>query len=355
MKKIKALLLVFLVAGTFLFANGTSESNQSNMVNQTREFTDSLGRVVSVDKNIERMAPSGKLAQIILYTMDYNRMVGWSSRPSSSLESYFDKDVLDLPIFGTFYGAKANLNMEAVISANPQIVIDLGEIKGSKEEMIKDLDTLQDNLGIPVVFIEAYLDDMGTTFRMLGDLLDLEEEGEAKAQLCEATIARANEAQKLITDKTTIYFGVGQDGLTSYPKNSFRTQTLRLAGLENVVEGKGNNIIVSPEQLIIWNPDVIIVDQEGSYEKFTAPNSPFSEISAVKNNRVYEIPEGPFSWIDNPPSVNRILGIDWIGNLIYPEAFDLDITSEAKTFYDLFYHYSLSDAEAAKLMINSKN
>ena len=355
MKKIKALLLVFLVASTFLFANGASEINQSNMVSQTREFTDSLGRVVSVDKNIERMAPTGKLSQIILYTMDYERMVGVSSRQSASLDEYFDKDFLDLPVFGTFYGAKANLNMEAVISADPQIVIDLGEFKGSKEEMIKDLDTLQDNLGIPVVFIEAYLDDMGTTYRMLGDLLNLEEEGEQKAQLCEAIIDRANEANQKITDKKTIYFGVGQDGLTSYPKNSFRTQTLRLAGLENVVEGKGNNVIVSPEQLIIWNPDVIIVDQEGSYEKFTAPNSPFSEISAVKNNRVYEIPEGPFSWIDNPPAVNRLLGIDWLGNLIYPEAFDINIKNEAKTFYDLIYHYELSDEKVEELMINSKN
>jgi iron complex transport system substrate-binding protein len=337
-----------------IFANGTSENKQSNEINQTREFTDSLGRIVTVDKDIERVAPSGNLAQLIIYTIVPDKMVGWGTRPSSQLDKYFDKDILSLPVFGAFYGAKANLNMEAVISADPQVVIDLGEIKGSKEEMIKQLDNLQDTLGIPVIFVEAYLDNMGQTYRMLGDLLNRQSDGEERAQFSEETISRAKNAEKLITTKTRVYFGVGSDGLTSYPKNSFRTQTLKLAGLDNVVVGKGNNIQVSPEQLIIWNPEVILVDQAGSYEKFIALNSPFSEIDAVKNNRVYVVPEGPFSWIDSPPSVNRILGIDWLGNLFYPEVFNIDIKTEAKAFYNLFYHYDLNDSELDELMINSK-
>lgn len=354
MKKIKALIFILLIASATVFANGTSESNQNNEINQTKEFTDSLGRVVTVDKDIERIAPSGNLAQLIIYTMAPNKMVGWGSKPSSQLYKYFDKEVLELPVFGAFYGAKANLNLEAVINADPQVVIDLGEIKGSKEEMIKQLDTLQDSLGIPVIFVAAYLDNMGQTYRMLGDLLNMKSDGEEKANLCEDTISRAKNAEKQIKKQTRIYYGVGSDGLKSYPKGSFRTQTLRLAGLDNVVEGKGNNIQVSPEQLIIWNPEVIIVDQTGGYEKFTEQNSPFSEIDAVKNNRVYKIPEGPFSWIDSPPSVNRILGIDWLGNLFYPDIFNIDIKSEAKTFYNLFYHYNLTDTEFDELMINSK-
>lgn len=353
MKKIKTLIIILLIASTTLFANGTIESTKSNEINQTREFVDSLGRTVTLDKNIERVAPSGNLAQLIIYSIVPDKMIGWGTAPSERLSKYFDENILKLPSFGAFYGAKANLNMEAVISADPQVVIDLGEIKGKKEEMIKQLDQLQETLGIPVIFIEAYLDNMGQTYRMLGDVLDVKEKGEERAKLCEDTIDRAKKAKELINTKTRVYYGVGSDGLTSYPKNSFRTQTLQLAGLENVVEGKGRNIQVSPEQLILWNPEAIIVDQAGSYELFTAPDSPYSEIDAIKNNKIYVVPEGPYNWIDSPPSVNRILGINWLGNLFYPEIFNLNIKDEAHSFYNLFYHYDLSNEEITKLMNKS--
>ncbi len=355
MKKLKIALLLLAIAMVSVTAQGARENATQNEVQNTRVFVDSLGRTSTLPKEIDRVAPSGNMAQIAVYSMAPQRMVGWGTRPTENLYKYFDKDVLDRPVFGAFYGAKANLNKEAVIVADPQVIVDVGEIKGSKEEMIKELDALQDDLGIPVVFIAAYLDDMATTFRKLGELFNLEEEGELKAQYSEKTIERAKAATASLKDEdiVSVYFGVGADGLVSYPKGSFRTQTLRLAGLNNVVEAKGNNVIVSPEQLLIWNPDIIILSHDGGYEEFLDETSPFSELTAVKNGNVYLVPEGPFSWVDTPPSLNRLLGINWLGNLIYPSYFDFDIRKEATTFYKIFYQSTLDDSTLDELLKGS--
>ena len=71
----------------------------------------------------------------------------------------------------------------------------------------------------------------------------------------------------------------------------------------------------------------------------------------VKEKRVYLIPTEPFSFIDSPPSVNRIIGLYWLGCLLYPDVYsDIDLDREIKEFYSLFYGYLLSDEEVKELM-----
>lgn len=351
MRKIKMALIVMLLSIATISAQGVSDTSSASMaVEKTEIFVDSLGREVQIPKTIERVAPSGNLSQQIIYSIVPDRMVGWGTKPTAAMNKYFKKEILEKPVFGAFYGAKANLNKEALIVADPQIVVDIGEIKGSKEDMIKDLDQLQEDIGIPVVFISAYLDKMGQTYRDLGNLFDIPSEGEERAAFCDKTIEFAKTAEKNIKDKVSVYYGTGSDGLISYPSGSFHTQALDLSGASNVVTGKGNNLNISIEQLLIWNPQVMLITQEGGYDQIMEENSPFADLDAVKNKEVFIIPEGPFNWLDRPPAMNRILGILWVGNLLYPDVYNIDIKAEAKSFYSLFYHYNLSDEQVDNLL-----
>jgi iron complex transport system substrate-binding protein len=76
-------------------------------------------------------------------------------------------------------------------------------------------------------------------------------------------------------------------------------------------------------------------------------------IKAVQDKRVYQIPHGPFDWFDRPPSVGRLLGVEWLGNLLYPDLYATDIKSTVKDFYKLFYHFELSDAQLSTLMAHA--
>ena len=122
---------------------------------QTRVVTDSAGRQVEIPADIRRVAPSGSTAQMILMPIAYDLLAGLASSPSTAQMPYFPEEVRYLPTFGQFYGSKANLNMESLIDARPQIIIDLGD---KKDSIADDMDRIQKQTGIPTVFIEADLD-----------------------------------------------------------------------------------------------------------------------------------------------------------------------------------------------------
>ena len=119
----------------------------------------------------------------------------------------------------------------------------------------------------------------------------------------------------------------------------------------------GDAVPVSLEQVIAWNPEVILVASDPTletnvYEQITT-GSNWATITAVKTKQVYQIPRGPFDWFDRPPSVARLLGARWLGTLLYPDLYKYDMRAEAKKFYKLFYQWDLTDAQFDALTKNS--
>ena len=315
-------------------------------------FTDSLGRTVELPETLERIVPSGNLAQLVLYSIAPERIVGWSSRLSGSAVEYFVQDVVNLPVFGTFYGKKANLNKEALMSADPDVVIDMGEIKGTREEMAAELDDLQNSIMIPVIFIEAYLDNTPEVYRTLGTLLGKKEKGEALALYAEEAISMAAEAREAVKEPVTVYYSSSEDGLEAIAEGNFHGEVIEKIGGKNIVPasfGSSSNK-VSMEQLYIWDPDVILLSEGEAYEDAVSGKGVWRNLRAVEEGKVYLIPSEPYPFLDSPPATNRIIGIYWLGNLLYPELYPVDIVEKTKEFYSLYYSHPLSDEEAAQIL-----
>ena len=147
----------------------------------TITFTDDLGRTVELPAQIDKICPSGFTAQQVLLTMAPDKMVGLAQELNDDQLKIFGEKFADYPVFGAVLGAKDDLNREAVAAAAPQVIIDTGEAKkGAKE----DLDALQEQLGIPVIFIEAKLSDYGAAYERLGELLGMEERGSELSTYC---------------------------------------------------------------------------------------------------------------------------------------------------------------------------
>ena len=314
-------------------------------------FTDSLGRTVDLPERIERIVPSGNLAQMVLYSLAPDRIAGWSSKLSGSAEEYFIQDTVNLPVFGTFYGKKANLNKEALMAAFPDVVIDMGEIKGSREAMISDLDKLSGDIMIPVIFIEAYLDNTPDVYRTAGKLLGMEDRAEALALFAEDAIEMAAKARERIADPVTVYYSTSPDGLEAIAEGNFHGEVIEKIGAKNIVpssfgESGGS---ISMEQLYIWNPEVILFQEEEAYRH--ALESPeWQVLDAVANGNVYLIPSEPYSFIDAPPATNRIIGIYWLGNLLYPELYPVDVIQKTIEYYSLYYSYDLTEEHAKEIL-----
>ena len=117
------------------------------------------------------------------------------------------------------------------------------------------------------------------------------------------------------------------------------------------VSNRGGGTTVSLEEVYAVQPDVILLSTGGPYDTLT--QGEWAGLTAVQNGRYYEIPGLPYDWMSSPPSVNRVLGIWWLGNLLYPELYDYDMAQVAQEYYRLFWHYDLTEEEARQMLSRS--
>lgn len=324
---------------------------------ETVEFTDSLGRTVTLPADITRIAPSGAVATMMLAAIAPECMVTVNATPSDRQMAFLSSNLASLPETGQMYGGKANVNLETLLSANPQVVIDLGDKKG---DIAADLDALQEQTGIPVIFLEADLPHMAAAFRTLGGLLSGKaDRGEAIASLIDRTTAMAAENAAKITDDMRVraMYTTGEDGLGTNAAGSVQAQVLDLVGVENAVvvedvTNKGGGNIISLEQLYNFDPDVILFDASSIYET-VADDPAWAHLTAISTGRYYEVPGSPYSWLSGPPSMNMILGVWWLGNLVYPEIYDYDMSEMTQEIYKTLWNYDLTAEETAALLGNS--
>ena len=79
----------------------------------------------------------------------------------------------------------------------------------------------------------------------------------------------------------------------------------------------------------------------------------WQDISAIKNGKYYEVPNGPYNWMGFPPSAQRYLGMLWMSQLLYPEEANYDLYKEVAHYFKLFYHADLTESQYQELISKS--
>ena len=344
MKKAICIVLVLAMALS-LFAGCGSSAAPSQESSKTVEFTDDCGRTVTVPENISRIVPTGPLSQIVLFALCPEMFVGLASKWSSDSEGIIPEEFLALPYFGQLYGS-ADLNIESLALAAPQIIIDIGEVKKSTAE---DVEALQSQLGIPCVFIESTLESLPETYRKLGALLGLEERAETLASFCEKTYDRTLSIMEQIGDnKAQVICIPGYEELSVLAKGSYHAEIIDLicdnAAVVEEPSGRGTGNSVSMEQLALWDSEYVIFGTKDSYASLETDPA-WEHMRAVKEGKCLLVPTQPQNWLGSPPGAQRILGLIWLTAVLYPEYCDFDVKEEVKEFYELFFHCTLSDEQ----------
>ena len=320
---------------------------------ETVMFTDSCGREVELPANITKIAPSGTVATMILAAFAPEELVCVGTKVSENQIPYLYDGIVDLPVTGQLYGGKATLNLEELLATGAEVIIDLGDFKKS---IADDLTALQEQTGLPCVFIEADLAHLADAFRTLGTILGKEERGEELAKLVDETIAMAAENSAKITEdqQLSVLYSSGSDPLGTNAEGSSQAQVLGIVGAKNAVvledvSNKGGGNMINMEQLYNFDPDVVLVTDAAALE-IIETEAAWQELRAVKDGRVYTVPCDPYCWLSAPPSMNMILGVWWLGNLLYPEVYDYDMTAKTQEIYKVFWNYDLTAEEAAAML-----
>ena len=147
---------------------------------------------------------------------------------------------------------------------------------------------------------------------------------------------------KTIPDNEKLTFiQVGNNALNVDPSNSSHTEAIEFAGginkapsKEKGAKSKTENL--NMEEVMSWDPDVIFAKDKNSYDIITTSPA-WSSFRAVKNGKVYLIPQTPYNWVTSPPSANKMMGIYWAAKTLYPKYFTYDLKEIETKFNKLIY------------------
>lgn len=334
----------------------SEEQTETQETGETREITDMAGRKVTVPaaEDIESVFSTGPVAAIFMYMVAPDKLLGWNYELNDVEKSIILEKYHDLPNFGMGDA----INYEAVIAANPTIALNCGKIN---DAMVSDCDALSKSLGIPVIAVDNELNNSAEAFRFMGELLGVEDHAEELAEYSEKIFTDIASLADIPEDeKVSVYFGNGEDSLETAPRGSQHAQILDAVNVTNVADlelGDGSRVQISAEQLLAWNPDVIVVNGEPKADKSgnsaaedILSNLDYASLKAVQDNKVYGTPNAPFSWVDRPAGPNRLIGMRWLSAVVYPEYIKCDVNEEIREFFNLFYHVDLSDEQLENVL-----
>jgi len=328
-------------------------------------IVDMAGRNITVPSPISKVLSTSPTETVIVYMLAPDKLLAFNYQTTSEEQKYMPDKYKSLTSVGGWYGSQSG-SYEQFISMDPDVVFVSVSVSSSSNtsdsSSLAVLQSMQQKFGtMPVVGVKdtSNVTTLDPSIKFIGKLLG---DGDKAQKLVDFN----DKVQKQVTDvvstipeseRTTVYYAEGSAGLQTEPSGSVHGQLLELCGGNNVanvqMQGGAGKTEVSMEQVLNWNPEVIIATDPTFYANVYS-NSTWSGVTAVKNKRVYLSPQSPFKWFDKPTGANMIIGIPWVAKILYPDKFqDLNLTADVKEFYSEFYHYDLTDDDVNNILKGS--
>ena len=340
MKSTKFLALcmsIIMVAGILLgcTSQGNVQDQAQGPVSDTViTVTDHAGRTIKLDKPAEKVVSVYYISTALLIALDCEDKLcaiemKADTRPLYKLAA---EEIIQLPAVGSGKG----INVEAIAQQHPELVV-------IPKKLVDSVAALEE-LGINVVVVDPETEKgFLECVDMLGKLCGKQERS---AALSEYYLSKKNEMRALTqnVDRPKVYFSSASSYFSTCTSEMYQTELIYTAGGECVSKEIEDTYwkIISPEQLIMWNPDYIfhVVDADYSKEDIYADEA-LSEINAVVNERVYRFPSAIEAW--DYPTPSSVLGVMWLTNVLHPELYPDELyLSEAKDFYREFFGIEVS-------------
>jgi iron complex transport system substrate-binding protein len=314
---------------------------------RSAEFTDAAGRRVVVPDRIGRVLAADRTAEVLVLVLAPDKLAGLGREPRrGDLPPRFAR----VPVIEWRPdGNPANL-IEPVRRLHPDVIVDAGGVTPARAAFA---DQTQQLTGVPYILVDDSFARMPELLRSLGAMLGVADRGADLGLWAEHAIAglRGRLLIRPADSRPHVYYGRGPSGLETPLPGSPSGEALDEAGAINVAGrlGRGIRVLVRPEQILGWDPEIVIAEDRRFYAALQRDRL-WRRLSAVRNKRVYLEPENPFGWIDDPPGVNRLIGLYWLSGLFYPDQTQEDLRTITCDFYDKFYGEKLTNAQLEALV-----
>ncbi|CAM3664545.1 ABC transporter substrate-binding protein [Rahnella bruchi] len=329
----------------------------------SRQITDQLGRQVTIPDKVDRVVVLQHQTLNLLVQLDATKdIVGVLNNWQKQLGSGYVRlapELAKTPEVGDL----TSVNLESVVALHPQVVF---VTNYAPQEMIDQIS----QAGIAVVAISLRDDPKGEEHKMNPVLPDEDKaysEGLRKGiALIGEVVNHPKQAQELIDytfserkltagrlkdipPEQRIRTYMANPDLTTYGSGKYTGLMMSHAGAMNVAAATVKGFKqVAMEQVIAWDPQVIFV-QDRYPEVVGQINSDpkWQSIDAVKNHRVYLMPEYAKAW-GYPMPEALAMGELWMAKKLYPQKFaDIDMQKQADAYYQRFYRTDFKPATDA--------
>lgn len=309
--------LVIICAGIFLISGCGSEKNSPSVEVTQEVFTtieDDAGRKIILDKKPARIVVTSASfleplhavgAEVVGRPDSKNKMPDWAK---------------DLPSVGAVY----QIDVERLLSCAPDLVI---VNKGMNEKLLPVLE--ENKIPALVVELKSY-DDVKRGLRIFSTISGDVEVGEKIISDMDAEVENIVERVPKEKLRVAILHSTAQ-GLTVQLDGSIAGSIVKMFGWENVASGMTpleKNPDAAPysmETLAEQNPEIIFVTSMGDLDEIKSnmlkaieENAAWQAIGAVKNNRLYFLPQDLFLL---SPGLRYPDAVRQMAELIYPEKF----------------------------------
>lgn len=345
MKKILSMLLAsVMVLSLAACSNQPAEENSSSQSfsEQTASLettypvtiTDALGREVTIEEEPERLVSGYYITTSYLAALDLDeKLVGIEAKADTrELYKLAAPELPSLPNVGSL----KQFNLETCVSTEPDLVILSAKVPDAVAKL--------EELGIPVIAVNPESEkEFKETISMIGIACNVQERaGELTESYDKAIADLAAKLEGVVPAR--VYLGGNSAFLSTAGPAMFQDLLIRGAGAENVASEIADAYwaTVSYEQLLTWNPDAIILAPQAEYTVDDVLNDPaLADLDAVKNGKVYAMPNVIESW--DSPIPSSYLGSIWMASVLYPDAVSTeDYTKACVDFYQQFYGFDAS-------------
>ena len=348
MKKIVSLVLcVLMVFALMAGCSPNVDSGDGQTSVQTVEFpltvTDQIGNEVTVDELPERIVSGYYISSSACIALGLeDKLVaveeGTDQRPIYQLAA---PELLETA--GNVGSAKS-FDLEACIAAEPDLVI-LPKKAQDYAQTLKEM-------GIPAIVVspESH-EELVQMIELIGTLTDTVDRADTLVAKYEELLGKVENITADISDeeKPYVYICGTNSYMTTAPKDMYQSSLIAASGGKNAAENIDGDswTDVSYEQFLSMNPDVIIIPSNNmangqpDYSADDISADPqLSEIKAVKDEKIYNMPYGFEAWDSPVPS--GVLGTLWITAVLYPDEYSMeDFAKDAADFYQEFYDFEM--------------
>ncbi|MCX6085100.1 MAG: ABC transporter substrate-binding protein [Caldiserica bacterium] len=307
---------------------------------QMQQVTDMMGHAVTVPCRVVRIATISSTATQLVFAVgaqDQLVVASFGAAVKGKAMAAIYPRMSQVPEAGNQNAA----NIETLLAAHPDIVL---TEEGPALAQMKAV-------GLPAYAFSAEQPGQLTdAITRMGALTGRVDEAKQSVDLLTTKMKTITDAvSPIAVAKRLKVYVAGTGILKTFAGDFFQTFMVRNAGGVSVSEElTGGKVDVSPEQVLVWNPDVIILT---SYTRESVgdvlANPKLQNVAAVQNRRVYVMPKYVVSW--DLPAPESFLGTMWLAQKLYPDQVRFDMAAEIARFYRQFYGFTVPAADFAAL------